>query len=162
MYGYVTTLNPFGELHVMPLPEVLNQIWEMVQPPNHSSKLMIFDRVGVAKSTSKSSATSAERWPTRHLFQHWPGELGEVQDNESADFSVSPPNDAGNNPSILEAITGRLENEDGSVRGATVELFPSYTDVVARREWEIGLIKEKLENNDLVDLPLCRIERVNR
>jgi hypothetical protein len=39
------------------------------------------------------------------------------------------------------------------------ELFPSYNDVVARREWEIELIKEKLEKSEVVDLPLCRIER---
>lgn len=41
------------------------------------------------------------------------------------------------------------------------ELFPSYNDVVARREWEIGFIKERLEKNEPVDLPLCRIERVS-
>lgn len=41
------------------------------------------------------------------------------------------------------------------------ELFPSYSAVEARREWEIGLIKEKLERGEAVDLPLCRIERVS-
>lgn len=42
-----------------------------------------------------------------------------------------------------------------------MELFPSYDDVVRRREWEIGLIKERLERNEPVDLPLCRLERVS-
>ncbi|KAF2676773.1 hypothetical protein K458DRAFT_447354 [Lentithecium fluviatile CBS 122367] len=44
VYGYVTALNPFGELHVMPLQAVLNQIWEMARPPNPSSKPIIFDK----------------------------------------------------------------------------------------------------------------------
>ena len=45
--------------------------------------------------------------------------------------------------------------------GYAGELFPSYSAVEARREWEIGLIKEKLEKNEAADLPLCRVERVS-
>lgn len=43
----------------------------------------------------------------------------------------------------------------------TGELFTSFSAVEARREWEIGLIKEKLEKNEKVDLPVCRVERVS-
>ncbi|KAJ4296853.1 hypothetical protein N0V90_006901 [Kalmusia sp. IMI 367209] len=45
--------------------------------------------------------------------------------------------------------------------GIGAELFPSYSDVVARREWEVGFAKERLEKMETVDLPLCRIERVS-
>ena len=41
------------------------------------------------------------------------------------------------------------------------ELFASYDAVLTRREWEIGLIKEKLAKNEKVDLPVCRVERVS-
>lgn len=41
------------------------------------------------------------------------------------------------------------------------ELFTSYSAVEARREWEIGMIKEKLARNELVDTAVCRVERVS-
>lgn len=41
------------------------------------------------------------------------------------------------------------------------ELFPRYSAVEARREWEIGMIKEKLSRNENVDTPVCRVERVS-
>jgi hypothetical protein len=43
----------------------------------------------------------------------------------------------------------------------TAELFPSYSAVEARREWEIGMIKEKLDRCEKVDTPVCRVERVS-
>ena len=54
----------------------------------------------------------------------------------------------------------QLRPSMAEMSGHGAELFPSYSDVVARREWEIGLIKEKLEKGEVVDLPLCRLERV--
>jgi hypothetical protein len=54
----------------------------------------------------------------------------------------------------------QLRTSPAEMTAYGAELFPSYNDVVARREWEIGLIKEKLEKGEVVDLPLCRIERV--
>jgi hypothetical protein len=45
--------------------------------------------------------------------------------------------------------------------GGPGELYSSYSAVETRREWEIGLIKEKLARNEEVDLPVCRIERVD-
>jgi hypothetical protein len=41
------------------------------------------------------------------------------------------------------------------------ELFPSYSAVEARREWEIEMIKEKLARNEKVDTAVCRVERVS-
>lgn len=40
------------------------------------------------------------------------------------------------------------------------ELFPSYSAVEARREWEIGMIQEKLGRNEAVDTAVCRVERI--
>jgi hypothetical protein len=45
--------------------------------------------------------------------------------------------------------------------GYGADLFSSYGAVTARREWEIVVIKEKLEKNEAIDLPLCRLERVS-
>ena len=41
------------------------------------------------------------------------------------------------------------------------QLFPSWNEVVARREWEVSFALERLEKSEVVDLPLCRIERVS-
>lgn len=41
------------------------------------------------------------------------------------------------------------------------ELFSSYRAVEARREGEIEMIKEKLENNEQADTAVCRVERVS-
>ena len=41
------------------------------------------------------------------------------------------------------------------------EVFSSWSDVVARREWEVNFAKERLERMEPVDLPLCRMERVS-
>ncbi|KAJ4352285.1 uncharacterized protein N0V89_007633 [Didymosphaeria variabile] len=41
------------------------------------------------------------------------------------------------------------------------EVFSSWSDVVARREWEVSFAKERLEKMEPVDLPLCRMERVS-
>ena len=41
------------------------------------------------------------------------------------------------------------------------ELFSSYRAVEARREGEIEMIKEKLENNETADTAVCRVERVS-
>ncbi|EUC40534.1 hypothetical protein COCMIDRAFT_72262, partial [Bipolaris oryzae ATCC 44560] len=41
VYGYVTALNCFGELHMMPIQAVLDQIWDMVQPLEADSKPII-------------------------------------------------------------------------------------------------------------------------
>ena len=53
-------------------------------------------------------------------------------------------------------------SQAGAMSGYTDELFTSYSAVEARREWEIGFIKEKLAKNEQVDLPVCRVERVSR
>lgn len=55
----------------------------------------------------------------------------------------------------------QLRTSPAEMTAYGAELFSSYNDVVARREWEIGMIKEKLEKGEVVDLPLCRIERVS-
>ena len=41
------------------------------------------------------------------------------------------------------------------------ELYASYSAVEARREWELGRIKEKLTQNEKVDTAVCRVERVS-
>jgi len=43
---------------------------------------------------------------------------------------------------------------------AANEMFTSFNDVVARRESEVEFARAKLERNEVVDLPLCRMERV--
>lgn len=48
-----------------------------------------------------------------------------------------------------------------AMSGFATELFPSWNDVVARREWEVGFAMERLEKMEVVDLPLCRIERIS-
>jgi hypothetical protein len=45
--------------------------------------------------------------------------------------------------------------------GRPGELYGSSSAVQGRREWETGLIKEKLGRNESVDLPVCRVERVS-
>jgi hypothetical protein len=43
----------------------------------------------------------------------------------------------------------------------TAELFRSYDEVVARRESEMEMIKEKLARDEKVDTPVCKVERVS-
>lgn len=54
----------------------------------------------------------------------------------------------------------RRKESSAEMSGIGAELFPSWSDVVARREWEVGFAKERLARMEVVDLPLCRIERV--
>lgn len=48
-----------------------------------------------------------------------------------------------------------------AMSGTGCELFPSWNEVVARREWEVSFALERLEKGEVVDLPLCKIERVS-
>ena len=45
--------------------------------------------------------------------------------------------------------------------GYTGELFPSFSAVEERRQWEIGMIKEKLGRNERVETAVCRVERIS-
>lgn len=49
----------------------------------------------------------------------------------------------------------------GAVGAAGGEGFSSWSDVVARREWEAGFAIEELSQMRPVDLPLCRMERAS-
>lgn len=64
----------------------------------------------------------------------------------------------------LQLPEGELSMQVGAfpaqMSGGSGELYGSYSAVETRREWEIGLIKEKLARNEDVDLPVCRVERV--
>ena len=66
-------------------------------------------------------------------------------------------------------MQGRTTIDDGvayqtfcfPMSGFATDLFPSWNDVIARREWEVGFAMERLERMEAVDLPLCRIERIS-
>jgi hypothetical protein len=47
------------------------------------------------------------------------------------------------------------------MKAVTGELFPSYNAVEARRESEMEMIREKLAQNENVDTPVCKVERVS-
>lgn len=88
VYGYITALNSFGEVHVMPLQAVLVQIWKMVQPRSKYSK----PRVGLGvrpENSDHRKTTHTRSSPIRdRLFQSWRKEVAAVPDTES--FTTRP------------------------------------------------------------------------
>lgn len=62
---------------------------------------------------------------------------------------------------LIASRGGRPNLYDCSATWAFDMSSPSYDAVEARRELEIEMIKEKLERNESVETPVCRVERVS-
>ncbi|KAI8930566.1 hypothetical protein NX059_012176 [Plenodomus lindquistii] len=122
IYGFVTALNCFGELHVIPLKAALDQIWNMVQPLDSSAKPRIFKMVGQDISTTHDGVKSSRQSPVfRRLLQYWPEGFTVMPDMNPPESTVPPLIDAADEHSIHKASISRIEDKVGSVRSAAVE-----------------------------------------
>jgi hypothetical protein len=127
VYGYVTALNCFGELHIMLLQAVLDQIWNMIQPLNSSAKPRIFKLTEPDNLTNHHAVKSGRHSPVLdRLLQYWPEGLTVVPDMDPPELTVPPSNGADNEHSILKATVARLEDKDRSVRAAAVKALGKH------------------------------------
>jgi hypothetical protein len=90
VYGYVTALNCFGEIHVMPLQAVLDQIWNFIQPLDSSAKPRIFGVTEPEISTNHHAIkSSSHSLVFDRLLQYWPEGLTVVPDMNPAESIVT-------------------------------------------------------------------------